>query len=57
MIALILFRQQTTGNSNLSNSNKPFNNIANHLSKIETQARQILRWLSPLERQQQHRGV
>jgi len=33
------------------------NNTVNFITEIDTQGRQILQWLSPLEPQQRHQGV
>ena len=55
--------QQVTGNINSSNNKNSFNNnnsfntIFNYITEEDTEGRQILEWLSPLEPQQRHRGV
>ena len=49
--------QQPTGNINSFNNNNSFNNIFNYIAEEDTEGRQILKWLSPLEPQQRHRGV
>ena len=49
--------QQPTGNINSFNNNNSFNNIVNYIAEEDTEGRQILQWLSPLEPQQRHRGV
>ena len=48
--------QQGAGNTNSFNNNS-FNNIVNFVAEIDTEGRQILQWLSPLEPQQRHQGV
>ena len=49
--------QQPTGNSHSFNTTNSFNNIVNYIAEEDTEGRQILQWLSPLEPQQRHRGV
>lgn len=57
IIVLMTFRQQIIGSSNPLNSNSSFNGVVNSFSEVEAEGHQILRWLSPLERQQQRQGV
>ena len=44
-------RRQVNGNIN------SFNNIVNFITEIDSEERQILQWLSPLEPQLRHQGV
>ena len=49
--------QQPTGNINSFNNNNSFNNIVNYIAEEDSEGRQILQWLSPLEPQQRHQDV
>ena len=49
--------QQPTGNINSFNNKNSFNTIFNYIAEEDTEGRQILQWLSPLEPQQRHQGV
>ena len=56
-IAMSPEHQQPTGNINSFNNNNSFNKVVNYITEEDTEGRQILEWLSPLEPQQRHRGV
>ena len=58
-----LDHQQVSGNINSFNNNNSFNNtysynnIINFNTEIDSEGRQIIQWLSPLEPQQRHQSV
>jgi len=49
--------QQVTGNVNSFNRSTNYTNIASINTGIDTEGRQILHWLLPLESQKRHQGV
>ena len=49
--------QQVIGNVNSFNVLTNCNNIVNLNTEIDSEGREILQWLSPLELQQRHQGV